>query len=79
MVPLPSVVYNGRSQIAEPFYDKPISKRSYEFCGVDDQGKNRTYHGTYRCIRVVATDWEQLAALDQKVSAESTAHTKTAA
>ena len=71
VVPLPSVLYNGKSQIAEPFRDKPIANRSYEFCGVDERGHSRTYHGTYRCIRVVAIDWERLASLDQKVSARA--------
>jgi len=69
VVPLPSVVYNGKSQVVDSFHDKPIANHSYEFCGVDERGQSRTYHGTYRCIRVVATDWERLASLDQKVSA----------
>jgi len=69
VVPLPSVLYNGKSQIADQFRDIPIANHSYEFCGVDERGQNRTYHGTYRCIRVVATDWERLASLDLKVSA----------
>lgn len=68
MVPLPSVVYNGKAQAAEQLRGKPVPNRSYEFCGVDERNKNRTYHGTYRCVRVVTTDWEELMLVDRKVS-----------
>ncbi|KAF9651392.1 hypothetical protein BDM02DRAFT_3184644 [Thelephora ganbajun] len=66
VVPLPSVVYNGKSQIAEQLGDKPIANRSYEFCGVDKRNHRRTYHGTYRCVKVTTTDWKHLVFLDQK-------------
>lgn len=69
VVPLPSVLYNGKSQASEPLRDKPVANHSYEFCGVDERNQHRTYHGTYRCIKVVTIDWEQLMFLDQEVSA----------
>jgi len=69
VVPLPSVVYNGKSQMTEAFRRKPVANHSYEFCGIDeDERYGRAYHGTYRCIRVIKIDWEQLVSLDQKVS-----------
>lgn len=68
-MPLPSVLYNGKTQAVEPFRQKPVANRSYELCGVDEGGKKRTYHGTYRCTRAATTDWEQLGSLNQKVSA----------
>jgi len=67
VVPLPSVSYNGKSQTSELSSHKLIANSSYEFCGVDERNHYRTYHGTYRCIKVVKTDWEQLRSLDQKV------------
>ena len=69
MVPLPSVLYNGKSQTSELPRHRAVENRSYEFCGIDEQNHRRTYHGTYHCIKVVKTDWEQLMSLDQKVSA----------
>ena len=69
VVPLPSVLYNGKSQASEPFRHKPVENHSYEFFGVDERCHHRAYHGTYRCIKVVTIDWEQLMSLDQEVSA----------
>lgn len=67
-MPLPSVLYNGKTQINELLRDTPVANRSYEFCGVDERNHRRTYHGTYRCIEVIKTDWEQLKSLDPGVS-----------
>jgi len=68
VVPLPSILYNGKNQSSEPLRHRPVANRSYEFCGVDERNHHRTYHGTYRCTKVVKTDWEQLRSLDQKVA-----------
>lgn len=69
MVPLPSVVYNGKNQTTEAFRRKPVANHSYEFCGVDKSNRrSRVYYGTYHCVRVITIDWEQLMALDQEVS-----------
>ena len=69
VVPLPSVLYNGKTQASEPLRHRPVENHSYEFFGVDERGHHRTYHGTYRCIKLVTIDWEQLMSLDQEVSA----------
>jgi len=68
VVPLPSVLYNGGTQTPEKLRYKPVADHSYQFCAVDERGQSHIYHGTYHCIRVVATDWEHLASLDKKLA-----------
>jgi len=70
VVPLPSVFFNGNTQTAEKPSQRPVVDRSYQLCGVDEEGHYRTYHGTYRCIRGVATDWEHLVSLDRKLAGQ---------
>ena len=68
VVPLPSVLYNGKTQATEKPRYKPFVNHTYQFCGLDEQGQHPTYHGNYRCIAVVTTYWKHLASIDQKVS-----------
>lgn len=69
VVPLPSVLYNGRTQTTERVRRKPVENRLYQLCVVDKTGHCHTYyHGVYRCIGVITADWEQLVSLDKVVS-----------
>ena len=69
VVPLPSVLYNGRTQTSERVRRKPVEDRLYQLCVVDLTGHGHTYyHGVYRCIGVITADWEQLVSLDKDVS-----------
>lgn len=68
MVPLPSIIYNGSTRVAESQRRKPVANHLYQFCGVDDSSHYRTYHGVYRCMRVVTASWEHLASLDRKLA-----------
>ena len=67
-MPLPSVVYNGRTQATEGYRYKPAAGRSYQFWGFDDRKNYPTYHGIYHCVAVVSEDWGHLESIDQEVS-----------
>ena len=68
VVPLPSVVYNRKTETTERFLHHLVENQLYQFCGVNDDGNRRTYHGVYRCIGVIPVDWEQLVSRDKVVS-----------
>lgn len=47
---------------------KASVNHAYQFCGVDERNHHRTYHGVYRCVAVVTTEWQRLARIDEEVS-----------
>ena len=67
VVSLPSVIYNGKTQLTEPHRGNIITDFSYEVFKAD---KPELYYGTYRCIKKVTVDWDVLASFGQEVSTE---------
>lgn len=65
MVSLPSVIYNGKTQLTEPYRGNIVTDFSY---GVFKSDKSDVYYGTYRCIKKVPMDWDTLASFGQEVS-----------
>jgi len=65
VVSLPSVVYNGRKQVTEPFRGDIIPDLSYEVFGGDE---NNVYYGRYRCIKRVPMGWDILSSFGKEVS-----------
>ena len=57
VVSLPSVIYNGRKQLTEPFHGNIIPDLSYEVYGGDG---NNVHYGRYRCIKRVPMGWDVL-------------------
>ncbi|KAF9778174.1 hypothetical protein BJ322DRAFT_1093374 [Thelephora terrestris] len=68
VVPLPSVLYNGRAQAPEEYRYKPVPNHSYHLWGIDERNHYRTYHGIYRCVAVVSGDWRHLESIDLEVA-----------
>lgn len=62
---LPSVIYNGKTQLTEPFPDNIVTGLSYEVFGEDE---HRVHYGTYQCIKRVSMDWDALTSFGQEVS-----------
>ena len=65
MVSLPSVIYNGQTQLTEPYRGNIVTGSSY---GVFRGEKSDVYYGTYRCIKKVPIDWDTLVSFGQEVS-----------
>jgi len=63
VVCLPSVVYNGKTQLTEPFGGNLVTNFLYEVPGADN-----VYYGTYRCIEKVTIDWDVLTSFGWEVS-----------
>jgi hypothetical protein len=64
VVALPSVIYNGKTQLTEPFHGNIVTDFLYEVF-VD---ANATYYGSYRCIKRAPVEWNVLTSLGQGVS-----------
>ncbi|KAF9778173.1 hypothetical protein BJ322DRAFT_1114425 [Thelephora terrestris] len=61
VVALPSVIYNGKTQLTEPFHGNVVTDFLYEVF-VD---ANATYYGSYRCIKRAPVEWNVLTSLGQ--------------
>ena len=75
IVSLPSVIYNGKTQLTEPFRGDVVTDFLYDVFGAD---KQRVYYGTYQCVKRVPMNWEVLASFSQEVSTGSCTHVKLA-
>ena len=73
VISLPSVVYNGRTQLREPFKSDIITGLSYELflSGSNIPEKNITYFGSYQCVEKVPVDWSVMTSLGGGVSTTS--------
>jgi len=65
VVSLPPVIYNGKTQLTEPYRGNIVTDLSYGVFGAD---KPDVYYGTYKCVKKVAMDWDTLASFGQEVS-----------
>ena len=66
VVSLPSVIYDGKKQLTEPFNGNIVTDFSYEVFGA---GQRNVHYGTYRCIKRFTAGWEVLESFGPEVSA----------
>ena len=67
------MVYNGKTQLTEPFRANIVTDFPYEVFGED---KHNVYYGTYWCAKRVTMDWDVLVSFGQEVSTRFHTHTK---